>query len=96
MGNISFTKIDDYAGKIGPIYDKIASNPVGKVIIDDIKATSRDLIFKPRTKTDIDQYGVCDAGTHALDQAAARPNGVGGNGPAIWYTGQPDTAMTPG
>jgi hypothetical protein len=94
MGNISFTKIDDYAGKIGPIYDKIASNPVGKVIIDDIKATSRDLIFKPRTKTDIDQYGVCDAGTHALDQAAARPNGVGGKGPAIWYTGQQDKPLT--
>jgi hypothetical protein len=95
MGNINFTKIGDYAGKIGPVYDKIASNPVGKVIIDDIKATSRDLTFKPRQKTDVDQYGVCDAGTLGLDQAAARPNGVGGNGPAIWYTGQPDNAMTP-
>jgi hypothetical protein len=95
MGNINFTKIGDYAGKIGPVYDKIASNPVGKVIIDDIKATSRDLTFKPRKKTDVDQYGVCDASTLGLDEAAARPNGVGGKGPALWYTGQPDKAMTP-
>jgi Effector protein len=95
MGNINFAQIDDYPRKIGAVYDKILSNPVGKVIIDDIKATSRDLTFKPRKQTDIEKYGVCDAGTQALDQAAAAPNGVGGNGPAIWYKGYPDDVTTP-
>jgi hypothetical protein len=95
MGTIYFTQAGDYASKIYQIYTKILSNPVGKLITDDIKATSKDLIFKPRTQTDIEQYGVCDAGTHPLDEAAAHPNGVGGKGPAIWYTGQPDKPMTP-
>jgi Effector protein len=94
MGTIYFTQVGDYASKAYALYAKILSNPVGKVIIDDMKATSRDLTFKPRKQTDIDQYGVCDAGTLALDQAAAHPNGVGGNGPAIWYKGQPDDVMT--
>ncbi len=80
MGDIYFTQVGVYASKIYPIYTKILSNPVGKLIIDEIKATSRDLTFKPRKKTDIDQYGVCDAGTLALDEAAAHPNGVGGKG----------------
>jgi len=95
MGTIYFTQAGDYASKIYPIYAKILSNPVGKVITDDIKATSKDLIFKPRSQTDIEHYGVCDAGTQPLDEAAAHPNGVGGKGPAIWYTGQPDKPMTP-
>ena len=34
MGNINFAQIDDYPRKIGAVYDKILSNPVGKVIID--------------------------------------------------------------
>jgi hypothetical protein len=95
MGTVYFTQVGDYASKAYAIYTKILSNPVGKLIIEEIKGTSRDLTFKPRGTTDVDQYGVCDAGTLALDQAAAHPNGVGGKGPAIWYTGQPDKQMTP-
>jgi hypothetical protein len=95
MGKIQFVEISDYHQKMNAVYDNISSNPVGKVIISDIEATSKNLIFKPRTKTDIDTYGKCDAGTHALDEAAARPKGVGDKGPAIWYTGNLDNPMTP-
>jgi hypothetical protein len=96
MGNIYFTDIGDYASKAYAVYAKILSNPVGKVIIDDMKATSRDLTFKPRKQTDIEKYGVCDAGTQALDQEAAAPKGVGGDGPVgIWYKGYPDDLTTP-
>jgi Effector protein len=96
MGNINFAQIDDYPQKMNAVYTMISGNPVGKVIIDDIKATSRDLTFKPRKQTDIAKYGVCDAGTEALDQAAAAPRGVGGKGPAIWYKGYPDDVTTRG
>jgi hypothetical protein len=95
MGNIQFAEVGEYHQKMNAVYATISGNPVGKVIIDDIKATSRDLTFKPRKQMDIAKYGVCDAGTDALDQAAAAPKGVGGKGPAIWYKGYPDDVTTP-
>jgi hypothetical protein len=94
MGGIFFTSVGDYPAKTYKVYDKILNNPVGKVIVDGIKATSRDLTFKPRTQTDIDTYGVCDAHTLALDPPGAYPKGVGGNGSAM-YKGHPDDVKTP-
>jgi hypothetical protein len=86
MGDIYFTQVGVYASKIYPIYTNILSNPVGKLIIDEIKATSRDLTFKPRKKTDVDQYGVCDASTLVRRRASewGRRQGAGAlvHGPA--------------
>jgi hypothetical protein len=94
MGQLFFALVGDYPAKTYKVYDKILNNPVGKVIVDGIKATSRDLTFKPRTQTDIDKYGVCDAGTAALDPLAAYPKGVGGNSSANLYKGIVDDVKT--
>ena len=93
MGSIYFGGPMDYNMAVYNVYAKIAENPVGRVIIDAINRTKKDLTFVPYNKGKQALYGD-NAVTAPDDAAAGAPEGVSQAGKAYWYRGNDDNPYT--
>src|SRR4051794_34850325 len=93
MANIYFGGSMDYNMAVYNVYAKIAENPVGRVIIDAINGSKKDLTFVPYNKGKQALYG-----DHALttpdNPAAGAPEGVSRAGNAYWSRGKDDNPYT--
>ena len=88
MGEITFDK--SVEAKVSKLLETIAKNDIGKVILNEIEATSKTLTFKPRTAANINANGKCNVETKTLRIKEAAPRGTGrGDTPIYDQTGRP-------
>ena len=92
MGKIIIDGPDDYETAVESVIETIRKNEVGRVIVDGIEGTNKDLRIVPFSRGDAAVHGECNAMAHPDSARDSAPKGI--SGPTGWYAGDSDNPRT--